>query len=284
MPGWDILEDFTRGPPIGLPEVRELYRRTRQLKVSRSASIRNGAPDSMEGRPITFPGGVTYYAERLGGSAPDPALVAAAPDVQAVEHKIKQVEARLRRVFYADLFNAVLNVANTSNVQMTARQVEEMSGEKISLLGPVLTNLNHGLFDPLIDAVFAIMVENGLVPEPPEDGEFQASMGTLHLRQQEEARLGGIMRFSQFAGGILRLSPSADKIDADQMLDRPPRRWPCRIVHPQRQGRGEYPRGTRERTPNETAARRGQGNRAPGCADALKAARRLRAARTRWRR
>lgn len=283
-PRWDILEGFYASGPgrIGLPDVRELYRlELDSLKaIAQRVDPPLAAPDSMEGRPInTFPGGVTYYAERLGGGAPviQP-LVAAAPDVQAVEHKIKQVEARLRRVFYADLFNAVLNVANTSNVQMTARQVEEMSGEKISLLGPVLTNLNHGLFDPLIDAVFAVMVENGLVPEPPEGmqgEEIQAEyVSTLHMRQQEEARLGGIMRFSQFAGGILQLSPeSADKIDADQMLDEAAQALavPGSCIRSDRDvQRIREERAEAQRAQMEAAAAAEAGRQAPGYADALK--------------
>lgn len=228
-PRWDVLDGvYGTGPGrIGMPEVLELYRlELDALKgIAQRVDPPLAAPEGMKDSAVnTYPGGITYYPESMGRDRSLHSLIDQPPDVQAVEMKISQVEARLRRVFYADLFNAILTVANTSNTQMTARQVEEMSGEKISLLGPVLTNLNHGLFDPLIDAVFAIMAEAGLIPEPPEamaGAEFQAEyVSTLHMRQQEEARLGGLMRFSQFAGGLLAASPeSADKIDFDQMLD-----------------------------------------------------------------
>jgi len=283
-PRWDVLEGvYGTGPGrIGLPEVRELYRlELDSLKaIAQRVDPPLAAPSSMEGRAInTYPGGITYYAETMGGHAPviQP-LVPSPPDVQAVEAKIAQVEARLRRVFYADLFNAILNVANHSGVQMTARQVEEMSGEKISLLGPVLTNLNHGLFDPLIDTVFAIMTEHGLVPEPPEGmqgEEFQAEyVSTLHLRQQEEARLGGIMRFSQFAGGILQLSTaSADKIDADQMLDEAAHALavPGGCIRSDRDvQRIREERAQAQREQMEAAAAAEAGRQVPGYADAAK--------------
>jgi len=283
-PRWDILDSvYATGPGrIGLPEVRELYRlENDSLKgIAQRVDPPLAAPDSMEGRAVnTYPGGITYYADTYGrGGQAIHSLIDAPPDVQAVEAKIGQVEARLRRVFYADLFNAILNVANHSRVHMTARQVEEMSGEKISLLGPVLTNLNHGLFDPLIDAVFAVMVENGLVPEPPEgmQGEdFQAEyVSTLHLRQQEEARLGGIMRFSSFAAGILQLSPdSADKIDTDQMIDEAAQALavPGGCIRSDRDVeriREERARARREQM--EASAMAEAGRQAPGYADALK--------------
>ena len=228
-PRWEVTSGvYGTGPGrIGMPDVLMLYRLEKDsLKgIAQRVDPPLAAPDGMEGRTInTYPGGVTYYPESMGRDRSLHSLIDLPTDVSSVEQKIQQVEMRLRRVFFADLFNAILNVANQSATQMTARQVDEMSGEKISLLGPVLTNLNHGLFDPLISAVFGVMLEAGLVPEPPESlkgAEWQAEyVSTLHMRQQEEARLGGIMRFSQFAAGILQSNPdSAMKIDFDQMLD-----------------------------------------------------------------
>jgi hypothetical protein len=82
------------------------------------------------------------------------------------------------------------------------------------------------------------------------------------------------MRFSQFAGGILRLSPeSADKIDADQMLDEAAQALAVpgscirsdRDVENIRAGRAEA-----QRAQMEAAAAAEAGRQAPGYADALK--------------
>lgn len=282
-PRWDVLDGvYGTGPGrIGMPEVLELYRlELDALKgIAQRVDPPLAAPEGMEGRSVnTYPGGITYYPESMGRDRSIHNLIDNPPDVQAVEMKIGQVEARLRRVFYADLFNAILTVANTSNTQMTARQVEEMSGEKISLLGPVLTNLNHGLFDPLIDAVFAIMLEAGLIPEPPESlagAEFQAEyVSTLHMRQQEEARLGGLMRFSQFASGLLAASPaSADKIDFDQMLDEAAQALavPGGCIRSDADVRKiRERRAQAEQEMQQAAAQAELGRQAPGYADAAK--------------
>lgn len=282
-PRWDIVDGvYGTGPGrIGLPEVQELYRlELDSLKgIAQSVEPPLAAPESMEGRSVnTYPGGITYYPESMGRDRSIHNLIDNPPDVQKVELKIQQVEARLRRVFYADLFNAILNVANNSGTQMTARQVDEMSGEKISLLGPVLTNLNHGLFDPLIDAVFAVMLESGLVPEPPEGmrgADFQAEyVSTLHMRQQEEARLGGIMRFSSFAAGLLNASPSAaDKIDFDQMLDEAAQALavPGGCVRSDRDVKAIREARAREKAEMAQAAARAEmGRQVPGYADAAK--------------
>jgi len=282
-PRWDVLDGvYGTGPGrIGLPEVLELYRlELDSLKaIAQRVDPPLAAPEGMEGRAVnTYPGGITYYPESMGRDRSLHSLIDQPPDVQAVEMKISQVEARLRRVFYADLFNAILTVANTSNTQMTARQVEEMSGEKISLLGPVLTNLNHGLFDPLIDAVFTVMSEHGLIPEPPEamgGEEFIAEyVSTLHMRQQEEARLGGLMRFSQFAGGLLAASPeSADKIDFDQMLDEAAQALavPGGCIRSDADVRKiRERRAQAEQEMQQAAARAELGRQVPGYADAAK--------------
>jgi len=282
-PRWDIVDGiYGTGPGrIGMPDVLMLYRLEKDsLKgIAQRVEPPLAAPEGMEGRAInTYPGGVTYYPESMGRDRSLHTLIDQPPDVQAVEAKIQQVEARLRRVFYADLFNAILNVANHSATQMTARQVEEMSGEKISLLGPVLTNLNHGLFDPLISAVFGVMTQAGLVPEPPEslEGmEFQAEyVSTLHMRQQEEARLGGIMRFSQFASGILQASPdSALKIDFDQMLDEAAQALavPGSVIRSDKDvAKMREARRQAAAEQQEAAARAEMGRQAPGYADAAK--------------
>lgn len=228
-PRWDIVDGvYGTGPGrIGMPDVLELYKLEKDsLKaIAQRVDPPLAAPEGMKDFAInTYPGGISYYPETMRGDRSIHNLIDQPPDVGALETKIQQVEARIRRVFYADLFNAVLNTANYTGVQMTARQVDEMSGEKISLLGPVLTNLNHGLFDPLINAVYGVMLENDLVPEPPEGMggvDWQPEyVSTLHMRQQEEARLGGIMRFMNFASGVIQISPkSARKIDFDQVID-----------------------------------------------------------------
>ncbi len=281
-PRWDVLDGvYGTGPGrIGMPEVLELYRlELDALKgIAQRVDPPLAAPEGMEGRAVnTYPGGITYYPESTGRDRSLHSLIDQPPDVQA-GNEIGQVEARGGVFTLADLFNAILTVANTSNTQMTARQVEEMSGEKISLLGPVLTNLNHGLFDPLIDAVFAIMLEAGLIPEPPESlagAEFQAEyVSTLHMRQQEEARLGGLMRFSQFAGGLLAASPaSADTIDFDQMLDEAAQALavPGGCIRSDADVRKiRERRAQAEQEMQQAAARAELGRQAPGYADAAK--------------
>jgi hypothetical protein len=282
-PRWDVVNGvYGIGPGrIGLPEARELYRlESDSLKgVAQRVDPPMAAPDGMAGAAInTFPGGITYYPESMGRDRSVHPLFDTLPDVSGVENKIQQVEARLRRVFYADLFNAILNTANFTGVQMTARQVEEMSGEKISLLGPVLTNMNHGLFDPLVEACFWIMAEKGLLPETPpgmEGGEWQAEyVSTLHMRQQEEARLGGVVRFMSIAQGVLTVRPAAaDKIDFEQLLDEAAEALgvPGSVIRSDKDVEKLRARAARDlERERQAAALAEAGRQAPGYADAAK--------------
>jgi hypothetical protein len=51
---------------------------------------------------------------------------------------------------------------------MTATEVAERHQEKLMVLGPVLQRLNSELLDKIIEITFHIMLDNGLIPEPPQ--------------------------------------------------------------------------------------------------------------------
>jgi hypothetical protein len=227
-PRWDVVESiYATGPGrIGLPDVLELYRLEKDsLKgIAQRVDPPLAVPEGLSGEVSTFPGARTYYPE---GAMRDRAvhnLLETAPDVGRSQNKIQQVEARLRRVVLRRPFQR-----DPEHGQHTRRADDGQAGRgnerrKNQPSRASLTNLNHGLFDPLIEGVFGVMLEEGLVPEPPEDMggiEFQPEyVSTLHMRQQEEARLGGIIRFNQFAAGVIQINPgSALKINFDQMLD-----------------------------------------------------------------
>jgi hypothetical protein len=107
---------------------------------------------------------------------------------------------------------------------MTAREVSELSNEKISLLGPILTRMNTDLLDPIVTIYFSILYEDGVFPPPPQElnglplGVKYSS--ALHLEQISATKMRGLIKVLDVVGMVAKMVPSAlDKFDADQTID-----------------------------------------------------------------
>ena len=182
------------------------------------------APASMKGTPLeTGAGGLSYYGDFQGKGAPVTRLFETRQQIQGLLEAIASTEQRLRQTFYADLFALMINL-NMQPKQMTAREVNELSSEKVALLGPILTRLNTDLLNPLVDAVFAIAIKQGLVEEAPpilQGQELKVEyVSSLHVEQAAASRLTGLYKIAEFTGALAQIAPSAvDKLDVDQMVD-----------------------------------------------------------------
>jgi hypothetical protein len=183
------------------------------------------APASMKDWPLqTGAGGITYYPDMQGkGGVPITRMFETRAQIQPLLEAISATEQRLRQTFYADLFALMINL-NMQPKQMTAREVNELSSEKVALLGPILTRLNTDLLNPLVDAVFAIAIEQGLVEEAPpilQGQELKVEyVSSLHVEQAAASRLTGLYKIAEFTGSLAQIAPSAvDKLDVDQMVD-----------------------------------------------------------------
>lgn len=188
-------------------------------------------PSSMKGMKVrSGPGGITYYDQMsASGKAPVTPLYDLRFDASAVDQSVIAVTGRIQRLFYADLFAMLMGLVHQKS-NMTATEVLELAAEKVSLLGPVLTQLDTDLLDPLVNGVWALTV-NGVAMErfeelgaPPrglmETGMKVDYISSLHMEQQSMARMQSVNSLMQAVGPIMQLDPSAlDKIDTDRAVD-----------------------------------------------------------------
>jgi hypothetical protein len=142
------------------------------------------------------------------------------PEVEQIKGEILNVENRIQRAFYEDLF---LMLANTDRRQITAREVAEKHEEKLLMLGPVLERLHTELLDPLIDRTFNILQRNGVLPTPPpelQDRELSVEYVSVLAQAQRLVNTGAIDRIAQFVGGVAAIWPEArHKININQAVD-----------------------------------------------------------------
>ena len=142
------------------------------------------------------------------------------PDIGAINNEILNVENRVQRSFYEDLF---LMLAQTDRRQITAREVAEKHEEKLLMLGPVLERLHTELLDPLIDRTFSILQQNGVLPIPPpelQNRELNVEYVSVLAQAQRLVATGAVDRLVGFTSQIAQVWPEArHKVNASRAID-----------------------------------------------------------------
>lgn len=142
------------------------------------------------------------------------------PDINVIKDEINNVENRVQRAFYEDLF---LMLAQTDRRQITAREVAEKHEEKLLMLGPVLERLHTELLDPLIDRTFNILQQNGVLPTPPpelQNKELNVEYVSVLAQAQRLVATGAVDRLVGFVGQAATLWPEArHKVNINQGID-----------------------------------------------------------------
>ncbi len=153
------------------------------------------------------------------------------PDLNAFAAEVNNLEQRISRAWYEDLF---LMLANSDRRQITATEIAEKQEEKLLMLGPVLERLQDELLKPLIDITFDKLQGGGsivgpdgqplsILPPPPpelEGQELNINYVSVLAQAQRLVAVGGIERFGGFIGNMAGLYPEIrHKFDPLQAAD-----------------------------------------------------------------
>lgn len=182
------------------------------------------APDTMKGQVLnTFPGGISYFGMQgtLAGKPMIGPLYDTRVDLTQVNFVIQQVEQRIRKAFFNDLFMMLATMGDTP--RMTAREVVERHEEKLIMLGPVLERLHLELLDTLVDRTFQILLDKRMLPDPPPELQgmpLRIEYISMLAAAQRMAGMQVLGQFVSFVGTMAPAIPSVlDKIDADGIVD-----------------------------------------------------------------
>jgi len=188
--------------------------------IDKLASPPLKGPSSLRNIPVnSLPGGLTLYDNDQAREGLQP-IYQVNPRIQELMADIQQVEHRINRAFYADLF---LMIANSDRRQVTAREIEAKQEERLLGLGPVLERVNNSLLDPLISRTFAIMARADILPPIPDalqNMPLKVEYISIMAMAQRAIGTGAIERTSMFVSQLAQADPSVvDKIDLDQAID-----------------------------------------------------------------
>lgn len=230
-PRWDVTGNDTYGsdcPGItAAGDVKQLQveqRRKGQL-LSKAIDPPLKGPSSLRNRKISLlPGDFTADDARNGQQGLQPIHEVRLEGFQHVTVDIQEVQRRIERAFYADLWLMLTQPdPNRGTQPITAREVQERHEEKLVILGPVLGRMDDELLEPIVDRAYAIMDRYGLIPPPPPDligVKLKVEFTSILHQAQRLIGVSGQDRFVTSVAGMAEVAPAVlEKVDWLQVVD-----------------------------------------------------------------
>ena len=224
-PPWELIGEDVYGYAPGmevLPDVKSLHLMQKRFLEAVDKKVRPPmtGPASMRNNPASqLPGSITYVDDPTGKAFR--AAIEVNISLQELEAKIVQMQHRVDRGFYADLFQML---ANLEGVQpRNIMELAERKEEKLLALGPVLESVHGDQLSPVIDRSFTLLNRAGRIRPPPrelEGEDLKVDYISVLAQAQKAVATGSIERFASFVGNHAGIKPEAlDKYDADQAID-----------------------------------------------------------------
>ncbi len=164
---------------------------------------------SVVGHSNTLPGGIT----KSSVSTPNSGVRAAYqidPRLDAFINSIDSLHKKIDKSMFSDLFLMISSMPVNSTT--TAFEIATRKQEQMMMLGPILHNLNEEMHARSIDIIYDIMLENGLIPEPPEGIEGQeVRIQYISILAQAQRAMGvqDIERTLGYVTAASQLDPNA---------------------------------------------------------------------------
>lgn len=162
-----------------LPDCRQVNELQKNLDVLAEVAAfpRMLVPDDMAGEIDLRANGVTFFK--------DPQKIPREWGTQGRfdigMERVKERQEAIKRAFHVELFN----MWSALTKQMTASEVNSREAEKIELFSPTFTLLTTEVFNPLLRRVFALLLRQGVFPQPPEQAVYINARGRYAIPDPE---------------------------------------------------------------------------------------------------
>jgi hypothetical protein len=222
---WEVAGESVYGISPGMdavPDIRELMSKRREYaemlrRVNRPTM--NAHTDLRRSSFSMLPGAVNFMTDPSKGLVPS---FQVDPQFQALGMDINETRERIWSALYADLF---MMISNLDRRQITAREIDERSEEKLIALGPMLERLHYEKLGPLLETLVGYAADIGKLPEMPQElldegAEADVEYTSMLAQAQRAVATGGMERLWAFAGNLSAVKPDVlDKLDGDQSID-----------------------------------------------------------------
>lgn len=226
---WDLVanDPYGRSPGMdALPDIKQLQQETRRKGQGIDKGINPPllADAQLKNQPASLlPGGITFLQGMMatGNRGMTTAYDGWKPEIAAISEDLQEVRARIKSVFFNELFQVASQFETRSNI--TAVEWDMRKSESLMMLTPVIERLQNEVLAPIIDRVWGIMLRANLIPPPPAavaGREVNIEYVSMLALSQRSAQAGSIERVLQIAGQLAGIDPQIiDNIDFDMALD-----------------------------------------------------------------
>lgn len=210
-----------------MADIRTLHqqRKTNLRAGQKAADPPMNAPANMRGRVVLTPAGVNYYKAGTKDRVEAMDVVGNLPVSLEMMQDSREVVAQ---AFFNDVLAIIQERTRRSRQPATAEEIRELGGERLMILGPVLTRILNEALSPAMLQSFQLLYRHGKFPPAParlaqviERGlvnmecvsPLAKAMRSMELRSAGEAL--------SFATPLLQLDPSAAvRINVDKLIQR----------------------------------------------------------------
>jgi hypothetical protein len=148
-----------------LPEMRQLNYLAKMMDIYAGKVVFPPllVPNTYEGQLDTSMKAINYYSPELGADSIAPMNVGGS--IEVALNRIDNRRKALQSKFHTDLWQML---ANRSDVQKTATEVQELLNEKVDILTPAFDRDNVETIEPILLRAFDLCATAGMLPQPPE--------------------------------------------------------------------------------------------------------------------
>lgn len=214
-PGTEALADAKM-----INEMKRLILESGQLSVAPPYLVPD---DGFVGRFSFEPRAMNYYRRAEGNSLADfgPLSVGGQPSFSW--ELMNATKQDINEAFYVDLFLAVKQRA-MQGAAPTAREVAELAGERMFLLGPLLVNQQQENFSRLFKRLFALLDKRGEIapfPAQQEQGMPEVEYVSPLMLAQKEVQTQAVLGIYAEAQSIASVAPEVlDMFDHEENMRR----------------------------------------------------------------
>lgn len=148
-----------------LPEMRQLNYLAKMMDIYAGKVVFPPllVPNTYEGQLDTSMKAINYYSPELGADSIAPMNVGGS--IEVALNRIENRRRALQSKFHTDLWQML---ANRSDIQKTATEVQELLNEKVDILTPAFDRDNVETIEPILLRAFDLCATAGMLPQPPE--------------------------------------------------------------------------------------------------------------------
>jgi hypothetical protein len=223
-PRWDVTGGDVYGDSPGMDVLGNVLQmqameRSKLKALQKLVDPPMARPSGTKGLSL-LPGADNVYEMNSGSNQPIYPIMNVRPDTQGVMMALEDLKTEIRQGLYNDLFKMLMD---SDRRQITAREIAAKEEEKLILLGPVLERLHDEMFMPMIDRTWNLMMEQNMLPEPPEEVQGQdlkIEFISLLAQAQKMVSTTAVDQFMNFVSIHGQLFPELlDVVNTDKMAD-----------------------------------------------------------------